>query len=164
MIGLICDKLKKQKNKTSAWVKLCPVTRPLFVPMHLTKRSGIDWGLGALTNWTPIYKAIGWITRDASFPKLIHSPDQGKVHTVRGEERRAKQVQKPARLKAEGSRAKRVPWLPSRGILWKKRDPKAYFFTSSSLHVKCLPNGRQRRSKVKVLDSSTKPVQRLHFF
>lgn len=138
------------------------MTRLLFVPMHLTERTGIDWGMGALINLTPIYKAIGWITRDASFPKLTHSPDQGKVHTER-ETAAGQAGAKPARLKAEGSGAKRVPWLPSRGILWKKRDPKAYFFTSSSLHVKCLPNGRRRRSKVKVLDSSTKPVQRLHF-
>lgn len=42
--------------------------------------------------------------------------------------------------------------------------PRPMSLQPSSFHVKCLRNGRQRRSKVKVLDSSTKPIQMLIFF
>ena len=95
-----------------------PGDTPPFSTHALNKRSGIDRGLGVLINLTSIYKAIGWITRDASLHKLTNRPpDQKKVHTAR-------QVQSRPGEEAERRGAKRVPRLPSRGFLWKRHDPR----------------------------------------
>lgn len=80
--GLPCDTLKSPSSPKRAWWRAS----------FLCKRSGIDWGLAALINVTFTYNAIGWITGDASLPKLTNSPDQRRVHTVKRQQR-AKQVQ-----------------------------------------------------------------------
>lgn len=69
------------KKKGNGLVKLASLA---FCFQALKKRSGIDRGLSVLINLTSIYKDIGWITRDASLPKLTNSPDQRIVHTVKG--------------------------------------------------------------------------------
>lgn len=117
VIGLIC-------NTASALGESARGDTPAFCAHALNKRSGIDRVLGVLINLTFIYKVIGWITRDAT---LTNSPDQRTVwgSTVG----RARQLQsrthwrlRRARLCRAGHtegwaerRAKRAPWLPSRG-------------------------------------------------
>lgn len=64
------------------------------------------------------------MTRAASFLKLTNSPSRRKAHTMRGEQRWAKQVQSWLGWKLRRAGPKRVPWLPSRGICWKQRDPR----------------------------------------
>lgn len=61
-----------------------PGDTPPFSTHALNKRSGIDRGLGVLINLTSIYKAIGWITRDASLHKLTNRPPTRRKSTLRG--------------------------------------------------------------------------------
>lgn len=124
VIGLICDTQTEKK----AMVWSLPGDTPPVCAHALNKRSGIDWGLAVLINLTSIYKAIGWITRDAS----LHTQPrpEGRGPRCEGERRRGTaagpgrgQARPLCRL-SRGARSNRVPWLPSRGILWKRHDPR----------------------------------------
>lgn len=123
--------------KASALVKLARWHASFLCPC--TKQKVGDWLMpGCPYQFNLHLQSFGKVYPGCQRPPL-KQPTRGKVHTVSGK-------RWPGRAER---RAKRVPWLPSRGIVWnnKKKITPSFGY----LFVKHLQRRRKKAPKFKVL-------------
>lgn len=122
--------------KASALVKLARWHASFLCPC--TEQKVGDWLMpGCPYQFNLHLQSFGKVYPGCQRPPL-KQPTRGKVHTVSGK-------RWPGRAER---RAKRVPWLPSRGIVWNKKKITPSF---GYLFVKHLQRRRKKAPKFKVL-------------